>query len=210
MFQDRTDAGKQLAQALLHYKENPQAVIIGVPRGGVVLAKEVALILHLPLDVTCPRKIGSPHNPEFAIGAITETGEGYFNEGVIQAIGITDSQLEQLVEKEKLEARHRLSIFRKGLPERDLEGKTVILVDDGLATGSTMKAAIASMRHEGVSYVVVAIPVSPSDTLQDMQQLADEVICLEAPKDFMAVGQFYLHFDQTSDQEVELILSKLL
>lgn len=207
MFHDRKDAGKQLAQSLLNYKDNSKTLIIGIPRGGVVLAKEVAEILHLPLDITCPRKIGSPYNPEFAIGAITETGDGYFNEEVIQALGVTESQLQQLIEKEKQEATHRLLAFRKGLPERNLEGKKVILVDDGLATGSTMKAAITSMRHEGVSHVIVAVPVSPPDTLHEMRQLADEVICLEAPENFMAVGQFYLHFDQTSDKEVESLLS---
>lgn len=205
-FRDRTHAGELLAQALMHYKDFENGVVIGLPRGGIPVAYEIAKRLLLPLDIVCPRKIGAPFNPEFAIGAVTETGEGELNKAVIVESGVTDEYLEKTIEKEKKEALHRLTLYRSGLPERILAGKVVILVDDGLATGSTMKAAIRSIRSEGASQIIVAIPVSPPDTLEEVRKMVDEVVCLESPPFFQAVGQFYDNFNQTSDREViELI-----
>ena len=139
IFEDRREAGKLLTQKLMTYKANPDAIVIGLPRGGVVVAYEIAIQLKLPLDIVCPRKIGAPFNPELAIGAITETGAGDFDERLVAMLEVQQSYIEQMVEEEKNKAKQRLLMFRKGLPRRLLEDKIVILVDDGLATGATMK-----------------------------------------------------------------------
>lgn len=201
-FRDRRDAGEQLADLLTKYKNAKNTLILGLPRGGVVTAYAVAEKLGLPLDVTCPRKIGAPFNPELAIGAITETGEGVFNTELIEQLGIPYSYIAKEIEKEKQVAQRRLTAFRKGFPPRALKGKTVILIDDGLATGATMKAAIESVRKENAESIVVAVPVSPEDTVQEIEQLADEVIYIDTPPFFQAVGQFYENFAQTEDEEV--------
>lgn len=205
MFKDRVDAGKQLAKALSAYKESG-AIVLGLPRGGVVLAAEIAQELHLSLDIICPRKIGAPQNPEFAIGAITETGEGCFNETVIQQLGIPAAYLEHMVEKEKAEAERRLKAFRGDRPALNLKNKTVILVDDGLATGLTMRAAIATVSKLGASKIVVAVPVAPVDTAERIEALVDDFVCLYVEEDFYAVGQFYQSFPQTTDSEVIALL----
>ncbi len=201
-FRDRVDAGKQLVSQLLHYQNHENAVVIGLPRGGVVNGYEVAVALGLPLDVVCPRKIGAPMNPEYALGAITETGERVFEEGILERLGVEEDYVQKTIEEEKKQAEHRLEVYRKGLPPRDLSGKIVIIVDDGLATGSTMRAAIKTVRADNAERIVMAIPVSPSDTLREIQQLVDEEICLDTPSDFYAVGQFYQSFGQTTDEEV--------
>lgn len=209
MFKDRNDAGKKLASKLMKYKNHPNTIILGLPRGGVVVAYEVAQALHLPLDVTCPRKIGAPSNPEFAIGAITETGEGLLNMEVIQELGVSQQYLEQTMEREKAQAQRRLSLFRKGKPPRNLEDKIVIIVDDGLATGATMKAAIRSVKAEGALQVVAAIPVGSPNTIAEIEQLADEVVCIDAPEPFGAVGYFYADFTPVEDEDVVDLLQKL-
>lgn len=208
MFQNRQDAGRKLALALEKFKNQHDLIVIGLPRGGVVLAYEVATFLKAPLDVISPRKVGAPFNPELAIGAVTETGEGYFNEELIQNIGVSPEYIENESAKEKERARARLALFRKGLPPIDLKNKTVILVDDGLATGATMKAAIQSVKKEKAKRVIVAVPVSPPDTASEIKALCDELICLDTPWLFQAVGQFYREFAQTEDQEVVDLLLK--
>lgn len=206
MFIDRSDAGQKLAPLLAKYKGKPDVLVIGLPRGGVVLAYEVAHYLGAPLDVICPRKVGAPHNPELAIGAVTETGDGYFNDHLIQQLGVSQSYLEAECAKEKERARQRLALFRKGLPPLDFKGKTIILVDDGLATGATMKAAIQTARQQQAAKIAVAVPISPPDTAQEIKALCDEFYCLESPWIFQAVGQFYHDFGQTEDAEVVAIL----
>lgn len=205
-FRDRKEAGSQLASLLENYKNRSDTLILGLARGGVVTAASVAVKLHLPLDVMCPRKVGAPFNPELAIGAITETGEGIFHTSLIQQLEVTQAYLEHQVQLERQEAKHRLKIYRAGLPERSLSGKNVILVDDGLATGATMKAAISSARAERAKKVIVAVPVSPEDTLEAIRELADEVACLATPPFFQAVGQFYEDFSATEDEEVIALL----
>lgn len=205
---DREDAGIRLADALSAYKEEEETIVIGLPRGGVVVAYEVARTLNLPLDVTVPRKIGAPMNPEFAIGAITETGEGIFHDTVISDLRITEDYLKEAVAHEREVAKKRLALFRKGNPPRDLRGKTVLIVDDGLATGATMQAAIASIKKEGAKKIVVAVPVAPIDTAAEIEELVDELVCLSTPAEFHAIGQFYQTFGQTSDDEVVEILSR--
>lgn len=208
MFLDRHDAGKQLASHLAKYKGQKDVVVLGLPRGGVVLAYEVAKALQQPLEVICPRKVGAPSNPELALGAVTETGDGFFNRNLIASLGVTDKFLEQECAKEKERARQRLALYRKDRPALDLKGKTVILVDDGLATGATMKAAIQSVRGLKAAKIVVAVPVAPPDTAAEIKAMADEFVCLDTPWQFHAVGQFYRDFGQTDDSEVIELLSK--
>jgi putative phosphoribosyl transferase len=209
LFNDRIDAGKSLAKALKEYAHRPDAIVIACPRGGVVVGYEIASSLDLPLDIVCPRKIGAPFNPELAIGAITETGEGIFSTDLIEGLGITSSYIEQAIVKEKQEAQWRLNHYRQGRPPRTIAGKCVILTDDGLATGSTMLAAIKTMRAEKAQKIVMAIPVAPPDTLDRVGQEVDVVVCLATPSHFYAVGQFYKHFDQTEDDEVISLLQKV-
>lgn len=208
MFRDRVDAGKQLAAALQKYKNSKDTVVVGLPRGGVVLAYEVAKDLQLPLDIICPRKIGAPGNPEFAIGAVTETGQHILDPANVSESGASHAYLLAQIEREKEIAQKRLSMFRQGRPPRVLKGKIVILIDDGLATGLTMKAAILSVKQEAAQKVVVAVPVSPVETLAEIRQEADEVVCLSTPAFFMAVGQFYEEFNQVDDNEVIALMKQ--
>jgi len=205
LFQDRIDAGQQLAQKLLQYKNDPKAVVIGLPRGGVVVAAEVAKILGLPLDIIVPRKIGAPGNPEFGLGALTEEGEPVFQE-FIQGYDIPEEYLTMTVLKEKQEAQRRLKAYRGDRAPLNLRHKTVLLIDDGIATGSTMRAAILSAFKKGADKVVVAAPVIAPDTLSLLETEATEVVFVETPDVFGAVGQFYQEFEQTTDTEVIQLL----
>lgn len=206
VFIDRNEAGEKLAQALLKYKNAENTIVLGLPRGGVVTAGAFARALNLPLDVTCPRKIGAPFNPELAIGAITETGHGEFNRPLIRQLEVPEEYIKEQIEIEKKQAERRLALFRKDLPARKLKGTTVILVEDGLATGATMKAAIQSVKAEKAAKIIVAVPVSPKDTFEEIEASVDEAYCLEIPFFFNAVGQFYEFFTQVEDNEVLAIL----
>jgi putative phosphoribosyl transferase len=205
-FRDRYHAGQLLAAKLKQYRAHPNAVVLGLPRGGVPVAYEVATALDLSLDITCPHKIGAPHQPEYAIGAITEHGKGVFNQAVIEQLGISDDYLQREVTRRTQQARERLLQYRNSDKPRAVEGKLVILVDDGLATGSTMKAAISSMQAGKAEKIVVAVPVAPPRAVQEIETLVDEIVCLEMPPEFRAVGQFYDKFDETSDEEVIALL----
>jgi putative phosphoribosyl transferase len=206
-FKDRHDAGKQLAQLLMPYS-SPNNILIALPRGGVVVAFEIALMLHLPLDIVCPRKIGAPFNPEFAIGAITETGEAILSTEIIEELGIPSAYVQAAMEKEKKEAEWRLNNYRKKRPPRNVEGKIAILIDDGLATGATMRAAISTLKKERASKLIVAVPVAPRETAFKIKNTVDEFLCLTTPENFFAVGQFYERFDQIKDDEVIDLLEK--
>lgn len=201
-FHNRTEAGERLVAELTAYRNHPQALVVALPRGGVVTGYEIAHDLHLPLDIIVPRKIGAPNNPEFAIGAITETGEGLFDADIIERYHIPREYIAREVEKEKREAQRRLQLYRSGRPAHNLENKIVLLVDDGIATGSTMRAAIASVRTKKPQKVIVVAPVVSPDTLEKLRQEADDIIYLLAPPGFMAVGEFYEEFSQTNDREV--------
>lgn len=207
IFKDRKTAGRLLAEKLNSFKETKDTLVIGIPRGGVVVAKEVADRLSLPLDVICPRKIGAPFNPEFAIGAVTETGEAYFDPNLIERLDIPEDYIRQKVAEETERAKLRLDLFRKNRPPRLLRNKTVILIDDGLATGATMKAAINSLRAEKTKSIIVAVPVAPYDTAQEIELLADQLFCILIEKNFYAVGQFYENFGQTTNDDVLALLS---
>lgn len=208
LFKNRSEAGQQLAEQLIQYKDNPRVVVLGLPRGGVVVAFKIAKTLNLPLDLVVPRKIGAPGNPEFAIGAITEDGEGIFDEQVISTYNISKDYIDQTVAKEKKEAQRRLELYRGDRPPLDLKNKIAILVDDGVATGSTMLAAVKSTRSKGVKKIIVAIPVTARDSLEKIKEQADEVVYLNAPLFFGAVGAFYQNFDQTNDKEVIEIMNR--
>lgn len=205
MFKNRVEAGQKLAEALKKFNNSPNTVILALPRGGVVVGYEVAKILNLPLDIVVPRKIGAPGDPEFAVGAITETGEMILNEEVF---GISEDYLKNEAEKEKQEAGRRLKLYRGSRPPLNLKNKAVILVDDGLATGLTMRAAIASVKKMKAKKIIVAVPVIPPDAVELIKKEADEIIYLGAPLLFGAVGAFYKEFGQTTDEEVIDLLKK--
>ena len=202
LFKNRQHAGQLLVDVLRKYQSRDDTVVIGLARGGVVVAYEISQDLNLPLDIICARKIGAPSNHEFAIGAITETGESILDNGLIKRLHVTDSYLKSEIRKEKEEAARRLTIYKNGRPSLNLKDKMVILVDDGIATGATMKAAIQSTKAKYCKGIIVAVPVAPPDTLDEIRDSVDEVICLAAPIFFQAVGQFYENFSQTTDEEV--------
>jgi len=208
IFKNRVEAGEKLAAALGKFKNAPDTIIIALPRGGVIVGYEVAKKLNLPLDIVVPRKIGAPGNPEFAIGAITETGEGIFDEMTVGTYGITESYLQNEIKKEKAEAVRRLKLYRGTRPPLDLKNKTAILVDDGLATGLTMRAAIKTVKKLGANKIIVTIPVTSPEAAELIKQECDEIIYLEAPAFFGAVGSFYEEFEQTADDEVIDLLSR--
>lgn len=204
LFKNRKDAGAQLAAAL-QMLSLKTGIVIGLPRGGVVVAAEVAKGLHLPLDVIIPRKIGAPFNPELAIGALA--GDiVLLNDEMIAGFAINHAYLDEEIAKEKKEAARRLSLYRSGKPAQDFHGKTVILVDDGIATGATMRASIRYLQKCQVMRLIVAVPVAPLEAIQKLRKEGLEVICLSTPASFYAVGQFYEDFPQTEDAEVIALL----
>lgn len=198
VFQNRQDAGQRLAEALGAYRGDADVVVIALPRGGVVVGAVVAKRLALPLDIVCPRKVGAPGNEEFAVGAVTETGEVLTSEFTLS---------DKSIKKEVEIAKQRLTRYRQDRPPRDLKGKRVVIVDDGLATGLTMRAAIKTVQSEGAAEIVVAVPVGPTETVERLKRDVDAVICLLTPPNFLSVGQFYETFEQTSDEEVMALLA---
>jgi len=202
IFKDRQEGGQELVPKLEKYRGNAKAILLGLPRGGMVTAFELSKALDLSLDLVVPRKIGAPGNPEFAIGAITEDGEGIFDLKTISDYGISQEYINDEVKKQKEEALRRLKKYRGNRAPLDLKSKIAILVDDGVATGATMLAAIESVKKKRAEKIVVAIPVIAQDSLEKIKKEADEVIYLDAPSFFDAVGAFYEIFDQTEDEEV--------
>jgi len=200
VFQDRADAGRQLAERLIEYRDRKDVLLFALPRGGVVLGAEVAKATNLPLSVIVTRKIGAPNDEEFAIGALAETGEVIWNEG--ERFAHDQKALNKIVDKEKKEAERRIQKFRSGQALPDMRGKTALIVDDGVATGLTIRAAIAAARHMHAEKVVLAVPHGAADSIEALKREADEVICLQTPEVYGAVGQFYATFDQTSDEVV--------
>jgi putative phosphoribosyl transferase len=208
MFQNRTDAGRQLSSRLLQFKDRHDVIVLALPRGGVVTGYEIARTLNVPLDVLIVRKLGFPGQPELAVGAVAETGTIVLNDEIVATGRVADDFLKREIELQKGEIARRVDIYRAGSRLPDLTGITVILVDDGVATGATIKAAISSIKKEGVAKLVVALPVGPPETVEVLRQTVDDIICLETPPGFMAVGRYYLDFDQVSDDEVVNLLRK--
>ncbi len=208
VFKDRIDAGKLLAQQLLEYKDKPEVIVLGLPRGGVVTAFEIAKILDVPLDIVVPRKIGAPFNPELAVAAIAEDGSIIINDQLMNNLGLQLDDLQDLITTEKQEAARRMKLYRRGRPPLELAGKTVILVDDGIATGATMRAAISSVRSRGVKSIVVAVPVAPPDAIEEIRSEVEDLVCLFMTENFLGIGDFYDEFPQTEDQEVIDLMAK--
>lgn len=207
LFNDRRDAGRQLVPSLSKYKDLPNVLVLGLARGGVVTAHEVASGLNASLNVIVVRKVGAPGNEELALGAIAEHGDGIFNEQLIGILGVSHQYLEKEVEHQKKILKDRLDLYRGNSAAPVIEGKIVILVDDGIATGASMRVAIKSARDAGAKKIVLAVPVAAPDSLRKIQKEVDEVVCLSSPVFFEAVGAFYKQFDQTSDQEVIHLLA---
>jgi putative phosphoribosyl transferase len=205
-YKDRSDAGVKLAERLKEFAGREDVLLYALPRGGAVVAAEVAKALRMPFDVIVTRKIGAPHNDEFAIGALSETGEAVWNEA--ERSSNDARKIGENVEKEKKEAARRVKRYRQGNPLPSFEGKTVVIVDDGVATGLTMQAAIAAARHQGAARVVVAVPHGAMESLAELRRDGAEVIALEEPEWYGAVGQFYESFPQTTDDEVLALLKE--
>jgi putative phosphoribosyl transferase len=206
-FRDRSDAGKMLAELLSVYTERKNAVVLALPRGGVPVAYEVAMALRLPLEVFQVRKLGVPGHEELAMGAIGSGGGRYLNRDVIDALRIEESTIEKVALRERLELDRREKLYRDSRPLPDLQEKTIILVDDGIATGASVLAAVETLRSEGVAHVIVAVPVAPMDTVDRLRLTADEVVCLQMPEPFYSVGTWYQRFDQVGDDEVRMLLN---
>ena len=205
-FENRQDAGRQLAKELHWLRGQEGLLVLGIPRGGVVVAYEVAKALDAPLDVYITRKIGAPHNPELAIGAAASDGTVVLDHDLIQRLGVAESYVEQETARQSAEIKRRLAVYRDARPELDLTGRTVILVDDGVATGATALASVRAIKARRPSSVILAIPVAPPDTIRKLASEADQVVSLHSPDLFWAVGAFYAVFDQTRDAEVVRLL----
>ena len=197
-----------LAKELFKYQEDKTTVVLGLPRGGVVVAEQVAKLLHLPLDVILLRKLPYPPQPELAVGAVAEHGAVFVNDEFQDAVREDPSWLEKIVREQRAVLHERASLYRPHRHARDLKGKTAILVDDGIATGATMKVAIQAARAAGAAKVVVAIPVAAPSSVRELEVEADQVVCLDTPEYFYAVGQAYQSFDQVTDEEVISILDR--
>jgi predicted phosphoribosyltransferase len=208
-FANRTEAGHLLAEKLIKYADRDDVIVLGLPRGGVPVAYEVAKRLSAPLDVFIVRKLGVPGFEELAAGAIASGGVRVLNEDVMRAIPHADEAIESVTARETAELKRREHEYRNGRPAPELRDRVVILIDDGLATGATMRAAVKALRQSGATKIVVAVPVSPPDTCREIEQDADETICLSTPQFFQAVGQYYEDFSQTSDDDVRELLSAM-
>jgi putative phosphoribosyl transferase len=207
-YRDRTDAGRRLAARLRQYADRPDVVVLALPRGGVPVAFEVSEALHAPLDVFVVRKLGLPAHPELAIGAIASGGVRIVDEAALRRFGVTEEQLAAVAADEERELDRRERQYRDGLPSPDVTGKTVILIDDGLATGATMAAAATALRAQHPAGLVVAVPVAAAETCEAFRELVDEVVCGATPEPFHAVGLWYEDFSQTSDEEVRDLLAR--
>ncbi len=207
-FKDRIDAGIQLAEQLKRYTKEPNAIVLGLARGGVVVASEVASLLKLAFDVLVVRKLRAPENEELAIGAIAERGDLVLNESLLGVLGVTNAYIEREIEVQKELACKRGAMYREGRRSLPLEGKIVILIDDGIATGASMRAAILAVRASGASKIVLATPVASSEALTALSQEVNETVCVYTPFVFPAVGSFYKSFLQISDSDVMHLLEK--
>jgi len=206
LFRDRREAGRFLAGLLEKYRGRSDVIVLGLPRGGVPVAYEVATALGVPLDVFLVRKLGAPGREELAMGAIASGGVLVISDDVVRGLGIAPEVVQQVAEREGRELTRREQAYREGRPFPEVAGKVVIVVDDGLATGSSMRAAIAALRGLGPARIVVAVPAAPESTCRELGELADEVVCATTPSPFFAVGNSYWDFTQTTDDEVRDLL----
>ncbi len=207
LYKNRRGAGKELASSLTEYARQDDVIIVALPRGGVPVAYEIADILNVPLDVLLVRKLGVPGHEEFAMGAIAWGNVQIINQDTVQQLGISKEAIQQVIDKETQDLHRRNRLYRNDQPLPQIKGNRVIVVDDGLATGATMKAAISALRQLGANEIVVAVPVASPSTCRELGKIANKVICLRTPEPFYGVGQWYQDFSQTTDQEVENLLS---
>lgn len=207
-FRNRRHAGEVLAERLREYADRSDVVVLALPRGGVPVGFEVAHALHVPLDVFVVRKLGVPGHEELAMGAIASGGVRIVNKDIVEALNLPDSAIERAAEEQERELARREALYRGGHPFPDLRNRTVILVDDGLATGSSMRAAVQALRRHDPARIVVAVPTAPADTCEALRAEVDEVICAFTPEPFNAVGQWYKEFPQTRDEEVRDLLNR--
>lgn len=209
LFKDRHDAGKRLAQRLLHHKGAKDTIVIALPRGGVVVGYDISLALKLPLDVLITRKLGAPSNPELAMGALAETGYRHMNEEVIREYQVSSAQLDEETQRQRREIDRRIRRYREGRALPSLKGQTVILVDDGIATGATFFASLGALLKAETAKTVAAVPISPPRVLAELKGLVDEVVVLHTSEWFFGIGQFYEEFPQVEDDEVIACLEKV-
>ena len=202
MFRNREEAGELLAQELVAFRNDPDAILLALPRGGVTVGYQLSLALHLPLDVLITRKIGAPGNPEYALGAVSETGAVYWNKEALSGLSLSDRDLATAVQVQQKEVSRRVALYRQGRPFPHLKDRTVIIVDDGLATGATFFASVATVRQARPRRIIGAIPVGPRSTIQEARSLVDQLVVLRVPEPFYAVGNFYRDFEQVEDREV--------
>ena len=207
-FRNRTDAGQILAQNLQHYKNRPDVLVLALPRGGVPVAYEVARELNAALDVFTVRKLGVPGHQELAMGAIATGGIRILHDGVIRELGISEKTIDSVSQNEQQELDRREKMYRGNRPASSVENRTVIIVDDGLATGSSMRAAVRALRQRNPARLVVAVPTAPAETCEQLKEIADEIVCAITPEPFFAVGGSYADFSQTTDDEVKEILER--
>jgi predicted phosphoribosyltransferase len=207
LFRDRKEAGKRLAAELKRFSEK-KIMVLAIPRGGVVVGYEIAKVLNAPLDIVVPRKLRAPNQPELAIGAITEDGTVILEKQIVNSLNVSNDYIRMESQRQKSEIERRLRAYKGEEEIADLTGYHIILVDDGIATGSTMKAAVASVRKRGAKSIILSIPVASSRALNILEREVDEIVCLYTPQIFFAIGQFYQEFEQTSDEEVKELLEK--
>jgi putative phosphoribosyl transferase len=205
-FRDRTHAGRQLATKLEKYADRSDVIVLALPRGGVPVAFEVAAALHLPLDVFVVRKLGVPWHEELAMGALASGGARFLDQEIIRLAGVSGADIERVTTREGAELERREQLYRGTRPFPSLAGMTVILIDDGLATGSTMRVAVQALRRENPARIVVAVPVAAPETCDAFRHIADDIVCAETPEPFRAVGLCYADFSQTTDDEVHALL----
>ncbi|MGI9078477.1 MAG: phosphoribosyltransferase [Gemmatimonadaceae bacterium] len=207
-FRDRIEAGRFLAESLKHYAGQPDVLVLGLPRGGVPVAFEIAVALDAPLDVFIVRKLGVPNREELAMGAIASGNVRVMNDDVVDTLRISEHVIEEATTREIEELRRRETAYRDSRPATAVAGKTVILVDDGLATGATMRAAVAALEIQRPARIIVAVPTAPPGTRDDFRAIVDEIVCAMTPEPFHAVGLWYEDFSQTTDEEVRDLLAR--
>jgi predicted phosphoribosyltransferase len=207
-FRNRTDAGRQLAEKLAAYAHRPGVLVLALPRGGVPVGFEVARKLGAPLDVFLVRKLGVPGYEELAMGAVATGGVRVLNDEIVRGLGISEHEIDAAAARELQELARRQRLYRGDRPLPDIAGRTVILVDDGLATGATMRAAIAAVRQQQPARIVIAVPTASPDTCEALKAEADDVVCAMTPEPFLAVGHWYEDFTQTTDDEVRELLAR--
>jgi len=206
IFSDRIEAGQKLASRLAKYANRPDVIVLGLPRGGVPVAFEVAKALHAELDIFVSRKLGVPWQEELAFGAVASGGVRVLDEDIIASVGVSKEEIEQITANVKKEVERRERVYRGDRPPLELKGRTVILVDDGIATGSSIRAGVAALKQANPARIVIAVPVAPMSTCERLRGEVDEVVCVHEPHIFYAIGQFYEDFSQVTDEEVTNLL----